>query len=150
MAELLLYFVPSGAERLPVVLAVLEQSLRSLKLVIESPGCCRRALARSCRPAGSAQAIPESRVHRVSRREARQLMVDCFLQDLALEHPGIACGTGPTHRGSVPASSVAAHHGFDFRRASTVIAQLENDLGSELSSQPLLPQPWRSAVVDRE
>ncbi|MHB8611627.1 MAG: hypothetical protein ACYDAL_04235 [Candidatus Dormibacteraceae bacterium] len=46
MAELLLDFVASGAERLPVVLAVLEQSLGPLKLLIEALGRNRRVLAR--------------------------------------------------------------------------------------------------------
>ena len=39
--------VPSGAERLPVVLAVLEQSPCTLKLLVQTPRRSRQGLARS-------------------------------------------------------------------------------------------------------
>jgi len=87
---LLVELVTSLAEGLPVVLAVLIQAPRAIKLSIQPLDRCSSALARCSRPAGAAKAIPERGVHFATRHQLRELVMDRVLEKFALEHARIA------------------------------------------------------------
>jgi len=60
---LLVQLVTSLAERLPVVLPVLEESPGAIKLGIQTLDCGSRASTGCSRPAGSSKAIPQCNMH---------------------------------------------------------------------------------------